>query len=200
MQTEKQKAKRAPKRRRPSKLHTKDKKLRDRLRKTRLDQQIRRQTRNRQSRYLEPEATGIQPEEGEHLLQYRQPLLKRSVALANGRQMFGLDLGFGEYRVEYSNEGRNMLLTGSKGHIALMDWKKKQLLYEGQLKDVVKGAKFMHERFFAVAQSSNVFIYNFEGMEVHDLVNLQGPRFLEYLAWHYLLVAISDYGNNNQNN
>ena len=189
------KTSRPNKRKRPSKLHTKDKKLRDRLRKTRLDQQIRRQTRNRQNRYLEPEPTGIQPEDGEHLLQYRQPLLKRNVALANARQMFELDLPFGEYRVEYSNEGRHLLLTGSKGHVALLDWKLKQLLYEGQLKDVVKAAKFMHERFYAVAQSSNVFIYNFEGMEVHDLVNLQGPRFLEYLPWHFLLVAISDYGN-----
>lgn len=181
-----------PKRR--SKLHTKDKKLRDRLRKTHLDQRLRRQTRNRQNRYFKPKPTGIEAEEGEHLLQYRQPLFKKGVGMASARQMFDLDLSFGDYNLDFSREGRHLLLSSSKGHVALMDWKKKDLMWEGQMRDIVKSGVFMHENFFALAQSSNVFIYNFEGLEVHDLVNLQGPRFLEYLPWHYLLVSISDYG------
>jgi U3 small nucleolar RNA-associated protein 7 len=177
-----------------SRLYTKDKKLKDRIRKTKLSAKIRNHTNSQLNRYMKPETTGLEAEEGEHLLQYRQPLLKNNVSINNASQIFDLSLEFGTYRPEYSREGFNLLLTSSMGHVSLMNWKKKELIFETHLKDKINCSKFMHERFFALAQSNNCYIYDFEGMEVHDLVNMPQPQHLEYLNWHYLLASVSAYG------
>ena len=177
-----------------SKFKTKDKKLRDRIHKTRLAEKIRHQSRKQVAKYMAPVTTFIEAEEGENLLQYRQPLLKKNVSINNAKQIFDLDFDFGDYSIEYSREGNSLLMSSSLGHVSLMDWKKKELLFEVQLRDRVRQAKFMHERFFALAQSNNCFIYDFEGLEVHDLVNMPEPLHIEYLPWHYLLASVSAYG------
>lgn len=172
----------------------KDKKLRDRIHKTRLNQKLRRQTNRRIDQYNQQPATFIQAEEGEKLLQYRQPLLRKNVSLTNAKQIFDLDLDFGRYRAQYSREGRHLLLTSDLGHFCMMDWKRKSLVFETQLSDPIRSGAFLHQRFIGLAQSANCFIYDFEGQEVHDLVNLPEPLWLEYLPWHYLMVSVSKYG------
>jgi U3 small nucleolar RNA-associated protein 7 len=177
-----------------NRFKTKDKKLRDRIHKTRLNQKIRRQTTRRLDQFNEQQATFIEAEEGEKLLQYRQHLLRKNVSLNNARQVFDLDLNFGSYQAKYSREGRHLLLTSDLGHVSLMNWKKKDLLFETQLSDPIRSSVFLHHRFIGVAQAANCFIYDFEGQEVHDLVNMPQPLWLDYLPWHYLMVSISQYG------
>ena len=177
-----------------NKFKTKDKKLRDRIHKTRLNQKIRRQTTRRLDQYKEERETFIEAEDGEKILQYRQNLLRKNVSLTNAKQMFDLDLSFGRYKTQYSREGRHLLLTSNKGHVSLMNWKKKNLLFETQLSDPIRDSVFLHERFLGLAQSANCFIYDFEGQEVHDLVNIPQPLFIDYLPWHYLMVSLSQYG------
>ena len=177
-----------------NKLKTKDKKLRDRIRKTKLNQRLRRQVTHRLDQFSDRQSTFIQAEDGEKLLQYRQNLLRKNVSLTNASQIFDLDLQFGTYSVKYSREGRHMLLSSDMGHASLMRWKDKHLLFETHLSDPIRSAVFLHDGFIALAQSANCFIYDFEGQEVHDLVNVPEPMFVDYLPWHYLMASVSRYG------
>ena len=52
----------------------------------------------------------------------------------------------------------------------------------------------MHSNFVGIGQKNNLFIYNQEGLEVHDLTNIQEPIHLEYLPYHFLLACITQRG------
>jgi U3 small nucleolar RNA-associated protein 7 len=76
----------------------------------------------------------------------------------------------------------------------MLDWKKKSLNAELQLNEHIYDCKFLHQGFFALAQKQNVYIYENQGLEVHQLDNIQEPRHLEYLPYHYLMVSITSRG------
>ena len=51
-----------------------------------------------------------------------------------------------------TRNGRNLLLGGKKGHLALLDWKEKDLRLEFQTKQLIRDVKFLqNEQMFAVA-------------------------------------------------
>ena len=88
-----------------------------------------------------------------------------------------------------------MLLGGRKGHIALLDWKRKDLVNEFQAKQMVRDVKFLNTGdMYAVAQKKYLHIYDSNGIELHCLRDHQEPKILEYLPYHYLLASISKLG------
>ena len=65
--------------------------------------------------------------------------------------MFNLDLNFGNYNIDYTRDGKYLLLGGSLGHLALMDWKKKDLKCEFNVKETIRDVKFLNnESLYAV--------------------------------------------------
>jgi len=77
----------------------------------------------------------------------------------------------------------------------MLDWKKKELLLETQLKERTRDITFLHNMtMFATAQKKYVFIYDHQGIELHKLDHHHEPKFLEYLAYHFLLVSASMRG------
>ena len=58
--------------------------------------------------------------------------------------MFELDLNDNPYLCKYSNNGGNLLLASIKGHLSLMEWKNKNLLFEIDLKDKVNDVTFLN--------------------------------------------------------
>lgn len=176
-------------------VKTSDKKINDHMHKTLLKSKIRKQTVSSIRRYTAPQqVNAIEADEGEHLLQYRQAAFKPSVAAKNAEQIFNLELEFGEYINDYSLNGRNLMLASDVGHVALMDWKKKNLLCEFHVKDLIRDCKFIHNNFVALAQNFNAYIYDHSGLEVHQLTNIQEPFKLEYLPYHYLLASLTKRG------
>ena len=58
--------------------------------------------------------------------------------------MFDLNLPkFGPYTVDYSRNGRHLLIAGTKGHIATFDWIKRKLAVEFHVKELVKDVKYV---------------------------------------------------------
>ena len=60
------------------------------------------------------------------------------------------------------------MIGSKKGHIALLDWKKKDLLCEFQAKEIVRDVHFLQDQnMFAVAQKKYLYIYDSQGIELH---------------------------------
>ncbi|CAG8685070.1 9333_t:CDS:10, partial [Acaulospora morrowiae] len=100
-----------------------------------------------------------------------QKNLKESVDEATATKIFNLDLKtFGPYSLDYTRNGRNMLIGGHKGHLATFDWQANKRNCEIHVKETTRDVKWLHnELFFAAAQKKYVFIYDHNGLEVHRL-------------------------------
>ncbi|KAF9212335.1 Small subunit (SSU) processome component [Podila verticillata] len=106
----------------------------------------------------------LEPEGIEKTYQLSQRALGKEVDVATSHKMFNLDLKFGPYAIDYTRNGRHLLIGGRKGHVAAFDWQGGNLACELQLRETVRdvtyGSKFCqcdplwlhNETMFAVAQ------------------------------------------------
>ena len=75
--------------------------------------------------------------------------------------MFDLKLEHGPYRIAYSQNGQHLLLGGRKGHLAMLEWKRKDLVCEFSAKERVRDVAFLQSRsMFAVAQKEYLYTYD----------------------------------------
>lgn len=135
--------------------------------------------------FLEPEG------ELERTYKVRQDEIRESVGIETAKKGFELKLpDMGPYRMDYSRNGRDLLLAGRKGHVATMDWREGKLGCELQLNETVRDARWLHNnQFFAVAQKNYTYIYDHQGTEIHCLNKHIEPLFLEFLPYHFLLAS-----------
>lgn len=140
----------------------------------------------------EHEAGFLEPEgELERTYKVRQDEIQENVGIETAKKGFELRLpDTGPYRVDYTRNGRNLLLAGRKGHVATMDWRDGKLGCELQLNETVRDARWLHnDQYFAVAQKKYVYIYDHNGVELHCLSKHVEPLFLEFLPYHFLLAS-----------
>ncbi|BGP50596.1 putative U3 small nucleolar RNA-associated protein 7 [Rhodotorula kratochvilovae] len=119
-----------------------------------------------------------------------------SSALAAQGQQFSLDLPeFGPYAVDYTRNGRHLAIAGRLGHVGTFDALSSSLHSELHLRETVRDVKWLHdESFFAVAQKKYVYIYDKQGLEVHQLrAHIEVNR-MEFLPFHFLLATIGNPG------
>ena len=119
----------------------KDRKLEAALEQTR---QLKEETNLRlqeQNEFFNTEQSGfIQTEtERERTLKVTQRELKTILPIQNANDIFNLHLpDFGPYTLDITRNGKYLLLGGRKGHLAMLDWKSKNLVCEFQAKDKVR--------------------------------------------------------------
>lgn len=137
----------------------------------------------------------IEAEEGENTARISQKSLKTLVPLYSTQRMFELNLKFGGYHIDYTQNGTFLALAGQQGHISILNWREPKLLTEFHTKELIRDIKFLqNELLFAVAQKKSLFIYDHQGQEVHNLKNHVEPQRLEFLPYHYLLVSSNNHG------
>ena len=140
---------------------------------------------------LLPEQEGFLEAEGiERTIKFRQEELKEHLPTDNVNNIFDLSLEHGPYHVDYTRNGKFLLLGGRKGHISMINWKEKSLETEFSVNEKIRDVQFLQDnRLFAVAQKKYTYIYDNSGIEIHCLKHHIEPKYLEYLPYHMLLVT-----------
>ncbi|KAF2263437.1 BING4CT-domain-containing protein [Lojkania enalia] len=140
----------------------------------------------------------LEPENAlEKTYKVRQDEIRRDVGIETAKKGFELRLNeLGPYDVcEYTRNGRDLLIGGRKGHVAVIDWRDGKLGCELQLGETVRDAKWLHNnQSFAVAQKKCVYIYARDGVEIHQLKKHPEATHLEFLPYHFLLASVSTAG------
>lgn len=142
---------------------------------------------------LENDAGFLEPEgELEKTYKVRQADIRRDVNIETAKKGFDLKLqDLGPYVVDFTRNGRGLLLAGRKGHVATMDWRAGSLKAELQLGETVRDARWLHnDQYFAVAQKKYVYIYDHAGVELHCLKKHIEVTHMEFLPYHFLLATI----------
>lgn len=124
-----------------------------------------------------------------------QSKIRRYVSIKACEQAYDLRLDNGPIHGKYSRNGMHMLLRNDRGYLASFNAKSMNLHFEIDVNDKTYDATYLHnERFIAVAQKNNVFIYDGCGVETHCVRDNSDVFKMEYLPYHYLLVSISRKG------
>jgi len=117
-----------------------------------------------------------------------------------------------------------MLLGGRKGHLALMNWNRLNLMSEFHVRETTRDVAILHNHgFFAAAQKKYVcvrrhitsgfvctfdsgviwcgavvlclsYIYDKDGVELHVLRKHIQPNVIDFLPYHFLLVSVGKAG------
>ena len=153
------------------------------------------QTLNSAAQILLPSSQGgieVDPESNEKTYRLKQTDMVNNsmVDMNTAKSFFDFQLRFGPYHVDYSRNGRYLLLGGGKGHVAIMDCLETQVKTDFQLQQEIYDIHYLHnESMFAVAQKKYVYIYDYKGIEIHCLKKHDQPYRLDFLPYHYLLVT-----------
>ena len=148
---------------------------------------------------LHAEEVGVLEAEGEMEATYRfkQTEIKAAVDMLTARKIFDLSLPeYGPYcGVDYTKNGRHLLIGGARGHLAMIDAMTNALQTELHVRETVRDVAFLHDHtMFAVAQRKYCYIYDNKGVELHCLRHHIEPTRVEFLPFHFLMVTAGKTG------
>ncbi|KAL3820415.1 hypothetical protein ACJIZ3_006320 [Penstemon smallii] len=148
-------------------------------------------------KWLMPSEGGfLEPEGIEKTWRIRQEAIGPEVDILSKKNQY--DIVFpelGPYTLDFSMNGRYMVAAGEKGHLALMDLKKMDIIKEFQVRETVRDVVFLHnEKLFAAAQTKYVYMYNDSGTEMHCLKEHGAVSRLQFLRKQFLLTSINKIG------
>uniref|UniRef100_A0A7S0WQI7 BING4 C-terminal domain-containing protein n=1 Tax=Chlamydomonas leiostraca TaxID=1034604 RepID=A0A7S0WQI7_9CHLO len=147
--------------------------------------------------WLLPEDAGYLEAEGvERTWNAKQADIAAAVETGAAQKVIDLRLPqLGPYCLDFQRSGRHVVLGGRKGHLAMVDWQRKALVCEVQVREVVRDVTFLHnETMFAAAQKKYVYVYDKRGVEVHCMRDHTEPAALQFLPHHFLLASVGDAG------
>lgn len=172
-----------------------NKKLKGRLRtQQKLNDEATRRLRTTELMLFEEEG-GLLTEGLEKTYAIPQADIVKETDLGTREKILALDLPFGPYAVDFSRNGRHLLLGGKKGSLSLLDCHTCQPLCEINVKETVRDVKILHNHtMWAAAQKKYLYIYDQQGIELHCLRDHMMTYRMDFLPYHYLLVSVGEFG------
>uniref|UniRef100_A0A0N5A1D3 WD_REPEATS_REGION domain-containing protein n=1 Tax=Parastrongyloides trichosuri TaxID=131310 RepID=A0A0N5A1D3_PARTI len=143
-----------------------------------------------ESGYIEVE----EDDEPTYILTQRD--IKSSVDIASASKGFDLVLDkYGPYTLDFTPNGRHLVIGGRVGHLASFDWMTKNLYCEINTREEIRCVKWLHnEQLFAAGQLRWTHIYDRQGVEIHCIKQLDKVISMEFLPKHFLLVTGNQRG------
>ncbi|KAI9470298.1 putative U3 small nucleolar RNA-associated protein 7 [Coemansia sp. RSA 989] len=140
---------------------------------------------------LTEQAGYLEADKMERTYKFTQKQLAEHVDISSANKIFDLHLeDFGPYMLDYTSNGKQLLIGGRKGHLATMDWRNGKLGCEIHLRETIRDVCWLHnQNMFAVAQKQYAYIYDHTGAEVHCLQKHKEPTRLGFLPYHFLLAS-----------
>ncbi|KAM0746842.1 BING4CT-domain-containing protein [Meredithblackwellia eburnea MCA 4105] len=126
-----------------------------------------------------------------------QEEIKEASAVGVKGKGVNLELGteYGAYNVDWSLNGRHLALVSQLGHLSLLDSFSRKLHTELHLRETCRAVKWLHdESFVAVAQKKWVYIYDKQGLEVHQMKDHLEVNRMEFVRWAWLLATVGNPG------
>jgi U3 small nucleolar RNA-associated protein 7 len=171
--------------------HIKDKKTKGNLKRSEVRFKSAAKSAQEAEMLLTEDAGFLEAEGLERTFKFTQDDIKPMLDSNTQSKAFDLQLPFGPYRIDYTRNGRNLLIGGRKGHVATFNWKTGKMGCELQLRETISDVQWLHnETMFAVAQKKEVFLYDSTGAEIHRLSDHIEVNRLDFLPYHFLLVSI----------
>lgn len=179
------------------KLYSRDKKLNAGIKK--VDKQYKDAVASAaRTEALLPEQAGYLEADGEieRTFKFKQDEIKTAVDESTKNKSFQLNLpDYGPYSLDYTRNGKDLLIGGRKGHVASIDWRTGKLDCELFLNETVHAVKYLHnDQYFAAAQKKYTFIYDKTGLELHRLKQHVDTTLLDFLPYHFLLATAGNTG------
>ncbi|XP_072015484.1 WD repeat-containing protein 46-like [Amphiura filiformis] len=146
---------------------------------------------------LLPEDSGfLEADEGDETHQILQTDLVDAVDITSATKSFELNLPqFGPYHMDFTRNGRFLLLGGKMGHLAGMDWITKNLMFEINVMETIRDVQWLHqETMLAVSQKKWVYMYDNQGTELHCIKKMNDVLKMEFLPYHFLLATCNANG------
>ena len=175
----------------------KDKKLKTKLKRTERDIDVFQREAAATTLLDRADAGSLEAEGLERTFKFTQDQIKDHLDAQSAQKAFQLDLkDFGPYSVDFSRNGRYLLLGGRKGHLATMDWRAGKLVNELHVRERTRDVCFLQdEGMYAAAQKKYVYVYDGRtGAEIHCMKHHTEPNRLSFLPFHYLLASVGDTG------
>jgi U3 small nucleolar RNA-associated protein 7 len=147
---------------------------------------------------LLPESSGFMEAEDAREKTYKVTQSQISSGVDANTAAKAMDLrmpDFAPYRLNYTRNGRYMVLGGSKGDLSVVDCLRNESLGQVHVNETVRDVTFLHnETMFAAAQRKHIFIYDQNGMEIHRLRSHVQPARIQFLPYHFLLSSVGQGG------
>lgn len=153
--------------------------------------------RSARTELLLPEEPGfLEADPGEDTSTVTQGDIVEAVDIASAAKHFELRLEqFGPYRLDYTRNGRHLLLGGRRGHVAALDWPTKELMCEINVMEPLSDVAWLHsEALLAVAQRRWLHVYDNQGLELNVLKSFSNVLRLQFLPYHFLLATANAQG------
>jgi U3 small nucleolar RNA-associated protein 7 len=147
---------------------------------------------------LLPEASGYMEAEDAREKTYKVTQSQVASGVDANTAAKALDLrmpDFAPYRLNYTRNGRYMVLGGAKGDLSVVDCLRNESLGQVHVNETVRDVTFLHNQtMFAAAQRKHIYIYDDKGMEIHRLRSHVQPARIQFLPYHFLISSVGQGG------